>query len=131
MRRSTPTKAIREATQVKLKPTDPDPAYPDLMVEDVQADHIVPMNTLRKLPGFAMLDEPAQLAILNMPANFAPMSRRVNASRGDASWAEWKGWNRRPPDPEFLATMRAAEEELLVVAQQRVDAALRAQMAAQ
>lgn len=74
-------------------------------------DHIVPLNEVVRMKGFAELRPERQLEIVNDVRNLRAIDAAANNSRSDWSWADWP----RAAiyyGPEQLARMRKLEEEL-------------------
>ena len=90
VRASTPSTQIQVRVQKELPIGSPDPALPGQIVSGpAQADHIVPVDQIRKMPGFANLNGDRQIQVLNMDENFVAMSSTANQSRGAKSFSEW------------------------------------------
>ncbi len=86
----TPTTAQQKRVQALLPANSPDPAFPELRVGTAEADHIIPLETIRKMPGFALLERKRQKTVANYDPNIEPMSEAANKSRGDKSFEDWK-----------------------------------------
>ncbi|WP_152991235.1 hypothetical protein [Frankia sp. R43] len=61
-------------------------------VDDLEADHIVPLIEIVNMPGFVELLPASQLEVANMLDNFAPLNARANGTRSDTPWGSWSGW---------------------------------------
>ena len=123
LRGKTPTKQLQQWAQRQLKVGDPDPAFPGLRVDGpAQADHIVAMERIRLLDGFAELTEPNQLKVLNMKENFAALSPQANRSKGAKSYSEWFRHQdlNVPVDEGFRKSMLAREQELIPMIQNKI-----------
>ncbi len=131
IRSKTPSDDIRAALQAELPVGAPDPAFPGQVVTGPsQADHIVSVDRIRRMPGFADLDETRQFQVLNFTENFVALSPPANMSKGAKSFSEWthhKGLG-QPVDPSFLQKMIAREKKLEPVLQQMIDSLLKQQM---
>jgi hypothetical protein len=55
----------------------------------ITVDHIVPVNRILEMEGFAQLTEAQQRAVLDMSGNLRPVSGSLNSSKGDLSFREW------------------------------------------
>ncbi|MDR5753763.1 MULTISPECIES: PAAR-like domain-containing protein [unclassified Caballeronia] len=55
----------------------------------LSVDHIVPLNEIRSIPGFACLGPKTKRKIINHPDNFVGMCRSCNSSKQDKLWGEW------------------------------------------
>jgi hypothetical protein len=130
VRRQTPSPELREWARGQLSPGDADPVIPTLKVDAASADHIVPVELARQLPGFAQLDVATQIRILNSPENIMAVSRRVNEARGSIPFSRWKGMPGHPIPPEIATVLKARETAVAGLLQQRIDDALRAQQQA-
>jgi hypothetical protein len=90
-----------------------DSAYPKVPIGERSIDHIVPANDIMKMDNFNKLTTPQRREILDLSENLAPMEKRINSSRGDTSWHEWKG---HPDfgeiDPAVRKAMAAKEDAL-------------------
>jgi hypothetical protein len=131
LRVSSPTKEIREWAQRQLPVGTADPVFPGRVVTGpAQADHIVPLDQIRKMPGFAQLTEKRQIEILNWQRNFEPLSPYANSSKGNRSFRAWARELRRRGDPinaEYLGDMIKAESKLAMEIQDRIGDFLRQQ----
>jgi hypothetical protein len=98
-------------------------------VSGVHEDHIVPARTIRDMRGFASLELPSQIEILNTPENLELVSEKVNQSRGDKTYDEWsQSETGQKADAAWVAEMSAKEKQLTALIQSRIDALLREQM---
>jgi len=75
-----------------------------------EADHIVPMFEIVRMPGFNRLTADQQVRILNEPANFWALDSRVNASKGNRSLRVWRGH----PDAATFPPIQDADYQRLV-----------------
>jgi hypothetical protein len=109
----------------------PDPALPGMTVSGpAQMDHIVSVDRIRKMEGFAYLDTPQQLEVLNMVENFVPLSPAANRSKNSRSFSEWlehKGTGTKV-DPQFSADMIELEGKVEVLIRARIDTLVRQKM---
>ncbi|MBL8362507.1 MAG: hypothetical protein JNN18_18620 [Rubrivivax sp.] len=129
VRRSTPTAEQRDAAQKALPAGSPDPALPHLTVGKAQPDHIVSVDRVRRMPGFAELDAAAQIQVLNLDENLAPLGEGSNQAKGGKSVGEFSEGKGMPVDPAWRAEMLAREEAVLPKIQRRIDELLREQWA--
>lgn len=119
LRKRTPCPEIRR--MVNSQGANVDPVYGH-RVAKLEPDHIVPVNEIVRMPGFADLPKDTQVAILNMPINFLGVSREVNASRGTRSWEDWRGHSRFGPVPESVREgMILRERRVRLRIQQSID----------
>ena len=88
-----------------------------------QIDHVLSLNEIVHMDGFAELSRSRRLEIVNDPKILRPIDSVANGSRGDWSWHEWPNASIHY-DPAALARMRNLEDELRGHVQQRI-AALR------
>jgi hypothetical protein len=134
VRAKTPSSEMQEWAQKELPQGSPDPALPGLAVTGpAQPDHIVPVDQIRKMPGFAALDADQQVEVLNMKENFVAMSPAANQSRGGRSFSEWTGHEglEIPADEKFRQEMMNRERELIPMIQKKMDGLLKGKMAGQ
>jgi hypothetical protein len=134
IRRGTPTDGHRARAQRELPIGAPDPAFPGQKItQPAQPDHIIPVDYIRKMPGFAALGEPAQMIVLNMEDNFVALSAKANQSKGGRTFSEWlssKSGLAKEVDQAFGEAMIAREKELFKLIQQKIDELLKRQMMA-
>lgn len=114
LRSRTPSPEIRRLVNPPGPKFDPVYKHP---VPRLDADHIVPVKEIVGMPGFAGLPDDRKVAVLNLPANILGVSREVNASRGDRTWAEYEGHPRLGPVPpqvkeEMMEKDRQAREAI-------------------
>lgn len=131
MRSGTPTDEQRALAQKALPEGSPDPAFPgQKTVGPAQPDHIVSVDAIRKMPGFAQLDPAAQAQVLNMPENFIALSGSANASKGSRSFENWTEHKSRGlvVNEAWRREMRARERALKPMIEQRISTLLRQQM---
>jgi uncharacterized protein YecT (DUF1311 family) len=88
LRSKSPSDTIRKKIQKILI----DAVYDVPIQGTPEADHIVSMNEITQMKGFAKLRPDQKLKILNMEENFMPLDKRVNSSKGDRSFSEWEGY---------------------------------------
>jgi hypothetical protein len=88
LRKKTPSKEIRDS----VNPDGPkiDPVY-KYYVDRLEADHIVSMKEITKMPGFETLTKAKQVEVLNLRDNFLGLGKSTNASKGAKTWADWAG----------------------------------------
>lgn len=129
LRARTPNKEIKDIVNEGhyIKGMD-DPVFPgrNTINDRLEADHIVPMQTLTRMDGFDKLTPQQKLDLLNDPANFMGLSKNANASKGALSWQDWpqhksKGW---PVDRQLRITMIRKEQEMYLRMQAKIDAML-------
>ena len=124
LRGKTPSRAIRDMVNEGKKPPFPDEALPGLQVtQRLQADHIVPMETIVRMDGFGKLSTEQQLKVLNNPENFIGLSETANKSKGAKSFEEWTVFKKEgiPVNEEFRQRMISVELNLLRDLQQQID----------
>jgi hypothetical protein len=117
IRGATPPKKglIIPATKYPVIEGMPDPALPGLIVSGTaHPDHIVSVGRIRKMEGFAFLDEAEQLEVLNIPENFVPLSPAANQSKGPKSFMDWlvHAETGTMVNPQFRADMIIIEQRL-------------------
>lgn len=133
LRKETPTDELRRAVNDGQPiPTKESPVPDEWLPGQVrtklyEADHIVPMKTITEMDGFADLPYAQQVEILNMPENFAPMSRSANASKSDLSFEEWTTFKKTgvPVNPELRAKYMEIERKKREVIQNKIYELLR------
>jgi RHS repeat-associated protein len=108
LRRQTPSRAVRQLVNPEDGPkVDPVYGYP---VSRFEADHIVPMKEISKMPGFAELSAAARREVLNIPENAIGLGKPTNASKGARNWESWRGHSRLGPvPPQVRSQMLEAE----------------------
>ena len=90
LRGKTPSDAIKARVRGSRTPPFPDDVLRGLTVtEALEADHIVAMDRILQMPGFAQLSEEDMLAVLNHPDNFIGLSRAANGSKGSRTFYDW------------------------------------------
>ena len=89
----------------------------------LDVDHVVSLNEIVAMKGFAELHPSRQLMIVNDAKNLRAMDRLANRSRGDRSWSEW-AQAAIHYDGAALRKMRQLEDDLRGYLQGRI-AALR------
>ena len=62
-------------------------------------DHMLPLDHIVDMPGFACLSKDDQSKIANHKDNMVPLCRSCNSSKRDRLWPEWKGVQNRLPAP--------------------------------
>jgi hypothetical protein len=103
LRSKSPSGDIRKKYQAIKK----DAVY-DVAIEGTpHADHILSMNEITQMEGFSRLTPEQQIEILNHPENFMALDGRVNSSKGDRNFSDWKG------HPEFGDIPPAKRKALL------------------
>jgi hypothetical protein len=112
----------------------PDPALPGLTItESAQADHLLSIDRIRRMPGAAQLDEESLERLFNLPENIVPLSAPANQSKGALSYSEW--WGHRelgiPVDPAFREAMVAREAQVDELIQEEINRLLWEQWAAE
>lgn len=131
VRAATPTTALRRKAQAELPEGAPDPAFPGRVTDGPgQADHIVSVDRIRRMPGFAALDVKRQIEILNLESNFVALSPMANRSKGALSFSEWKGHKGMDvqADPKWLDEMIQREREQILIIERKINELLREQM---
>jgi Domain of unknown function (DUF4150) len=61
----------------------------------VSPDHIVPVEVVAKMPGFACLSKQDQSKVVNHPSNFVGLCPSCNSSKSDTMWWKWKGHKKK------------------------------------
>jgi hypothetical protein len=59
-------------------------------VNYVSPDHIVPVEVVAQMPGFACLSKDDQSKVVNHPTNFVGLCPSCNSSKSDTLWFRWK-----------------------------------------
>lgn len=59
-------------------------------VNYVSPDHIVPVEVVAQMPGFACLSKQDQSKVVNHPDNFIGLCPSCNSSKSDTMWFRWK-----------------------------------------
>jgi hypothetical protein len=109
----------------------PDPALPGLIVSGpAQMDHVVSVDRIRKMDGFAYLDREQQIEVLNIAENFVPLSPAANQSKGSKSFIEWleHSTSGTVVDLKFRDDMIALEQEVEMIIRDRIDTLVREKM---
>lgn len=101
LRSGSPSSKIRK----KFNTAKVDAVYGTPIEGTPHADHIVSMNEITQMEGFSRLTEKQQLEVLNLVENFMALDGKVNSSKGDRSFSEWKGY---PPLGEIPPQRRKA-----------------------
>lgn len=131
LRSRTPSDEIRDAIRAALPQGVPDPALPSrLIAGPVHADHIVPMQKITQMRGFADLTEENMLRVLNFRDNFVALSEAANTSKGTRSFYEWMSYARGGIDVDaaFRKTMMFRELELEGTLENYIEQLLRQQV---
>lgn len=131
LRSRTPSDEIRDAIRATLPQGVPDPALPSrLIAGPIHADHIVPMQKITQMRGFADLTEENMLRVLNFRDNFVALSEAANTSKGTRSFYEWVTYARGGIDVDaaFRRTMMFRELELEGTLENYIDQLLRQQV---
>src|SRR5262249_7907657 len=102
LRKQSPSPAIRRAVNAAPDPKT-DPVY-GFKVDKYEADHIVALKEIVKMPKFDQLTPQQQKEVVNLRENFLGLSKPSNASKGARSWSEWKGHSELGPVPEKVRT---------------------------
>jgi hypothetical protein len=137
LRRSTPTRAIRDQVNEGQPIATPQNPQPDQWLPGLQrtarleADHIVPASRIMDMNGFSDLTTANREAVLNIPENFHGMSRSANGSRGNLPFSEWTQHQRTGTAVNETLRQRMILEEarMTEVIQQRIYELLRQQNA--
>lgn len=90
LRPTTPTQEIRDAVQNGSGPQR-DPLYPDIEVDRLEADHIIPLREIVEMDGFRDLTWEQMRDVVNLRENFWGLSKPINASKGDTSPFDYTG----------------------------------------
>ncbi|EGV18796.1 hypothetical protein [Thiocapsa marina] len=108
-----------------------DPLVKGIVAGAPEADHIVPFSKIIRMEGFDKLTPQHQKQVLSYWRNFQAFAPDVNASRGNRTFAEWrgkmKGWEHRGIDEKFLDKMIGLETELDFELRELINAKLRRQ----
>lgn len=89
LRRGTPSPELRDRVNSGTPPLIC-PAC-GKTTDKFQADHIVPLKIIKKIPGFACLSPENQEKVSNNPLNFVGLCGPCNASKGSKLWHKWMG----------------------------------------
>ncbi len=92
LRQSTPNAAMNKA--VNTPPKCPKPKKCPACGQSTStfsADHLVPVDTIMRMPGFPCLSESNQKDMVNNTDNAMPLCVRCNKSKGKKLWWKWKG----------------------------------------
>lgn len=122
----TPSNKIQKWAQQQLPRDSIDPAFPSRRTNEAGvADHIVPVDTIRQMPGFAQLTKARQARILNWRENFIASSREANSSRQSKSFEKWEKHDQLGVvDESFRKYMIERERSLKLVIQNKINEAL-------
>jgi len=82
-------------------------------------DHVVPLNEIIAMKGFADLRPERQLQIVNDVRNLRVIDAAANSSRGDRSWWVW-GQGLIHYDAMAMSKMRALEDEMRALLQSEI-----------
>lgn len=64
-------------------------------VNYVSPDHIVPVEVVAGMPGFACLSKEDQSKVVNHPSNFVGLCPSCNSSKSDTMWWKWSGHKKK------------------------------------
>ncbi|MBO2535359.1 T7SS effector LXG polymorphic toxin [Rummeliibacillus suwonensis] len=122
LRKKTPSNDIRKMVNPDGPKVDPVYGYE---IDKFEADHIVSMKKITEMDGFSRLTREQQIEILNLKDNFIGLGKSSNASKGDHSWADWKGHSKMGEVPvnvrmEMLKKEEQAREALKVAIEERL-----------
>ena len=119
VRAASPRERVRQDVISSAKGVDQISGLPPPS-KQLQADHVVPVREIVDMPGFSRLDWEDQVAVANHRRNFRAVDARVNASRGDRSWAE-QFPQRGTYTPAALAAAAQLEAQLRVELQAEIN----------
>jgi hypothetical protein len=120
LRENSPSDTVRKwvndpsNSQVKFDPVSGKPIDPvyGKPVDALSADHIVPLEEIKQMPGFNKLTYEQQLEVANLKENMMGIDPRVNSAKQDKSWAEFTGHSEMGPiDPKVKAQLIQAEKD--------------------
>ncbi len=69
------------------------------MPKKLSPDHMLPLDHIVEMPGFACLSKEDQSKIANHKDNMVPLCRSCNSSKKDKIWPAWTGVQNRMPAP--------------------------------
>lgn len=80
-------------TQVNTPPPPPNRKCPTCKIprDKFSPDHMLPLDHIRKMPGFACLSDKDQSKIANHKNNMVGLCAGCNKSKKDKFWPKWKG----------------------------------------
>jgi hypothetical protein len=129
----TETRNMRKWAKQELPIGSTDPMFPGKIVKKPpHADHIVSVERIREMPGFAQLDSARQEEIVRTMGNFVALSEFANTSKKQKSFAAWKVYLDEKGikyNEQLLNDLIAKEKELEKLIQSRIDRALKEQIA--
>jgi hypothetical protein len=120
LRENSPSDTVRKwvndpsNSQVKFDPVSGKPIDPvyGKPVDTLSADHIVPLEEIKQMPGFNKLTYEQQLEVANLKENMMGIDPRVNSAKQDKSWAEFTGHSEMGSiDPKVKAQLIQAEKD--------------------
>ena len=92
LRNKTPSQEIKDKINENIDfPIHEDRVLPGKIgdIDVLEADHIVPMNSITQMEGFEKLTFEQQLEVLNYEENFVGLSKSANTSKQSKSYSEW------------------------------------------
>lgn len=117
LRKRTPNSTIRK----KFSGAKKDAVYGVDIVGTPEPDHIVSVNEISQMEGFSRLTPEQQVEILNMEGNFMALDKRINSSKQDMTFSEWKGHPEFGEiDPAKRQALLAKETEARAAIQKRI-----------
>jgi 5-methylcytosine-specific restriction endonuclease McrA len=78
-------------------------------VSSQAADHLVPLDIIKKMPGYACLSEENQIAVANHEPNFVGLCKSCNSSKCAKLWHKWTGVQSR--GISFLPSHRKEQQQ--------------------
>lgn len=79
-------------------------------VNYVSPDHIVPVEVVAQMPGFACLPKEDQSKVVNHPTNFVGLCPSCNSSKSDTMWFKWKEHKKK--DIQFSDDLRKKAQKI-------------------
>ena len=114
LRNSTPSQTERDMVNQGRSGPKKDPALKGFVDDVLEADHIVPLKEIRKMPGFKQLSFKQQQVVANYRRNFIGLTKSANTSKGSKSWAKWWGHkkSKTPVKQSFRTKMLKKERKV-------------------
>lgn len=125
----TPAKTLQRSAAKQLPKGSKDPLYPSHTLKKPGVpDHIVPVDRIRNIEGFAQLNKTRQSRILNWEENFQALSEESNLLKKAKSYREMADDPQLGAvDKQFVEKMVRKEDELWQRLKERVQKELKEQ----